>query len=150
MMLINNQVLIVVNPVVKPATIRTVLNIALSKSWCLHQLDVKNAFWHGNLDKTVYMHHPPGFCDPRYPEHVCLFKKSLYGLKQAPRAWYQRFTDYVATLGSSHSISDHSLFIYHHGIDTAYILLYVNSIILTVSSDALRDSIMSKLSSDIM
>jgi hypothetical protein len=94
------------------------------------------------------MHQPPGFRDPQYPEHVCLLKKSLYGLKQAPRAWYQRFTDYVATLGFSHSTSDHSLFIYHHGNDTAYILLYVDDIILTASSDALRDCIMSKLSSE--
>jgi len=28
------------SPVVKPATIRTVLTIALSKSWPIHQLDV--------------------------------------------------------------------------------------------------------------
>jgi hypothetical protein len=136
------------SPVVKPATIRVVLSIALSKSWCLHQLDVKNAFLHGNLDETVYMHQPPGFRDPQHPEHVCLLKKSLYGLKQAPRAWYQRFTDYVAKLGFSHSISDHSLFIYRRGTDIAYILLYVDDIILTASSDALRESIMSELSSE--
>jgi hypothetical protein len=37
--------------VVKPAIIRTTLSIALSKPWCLHQLDVKNAFLHGNLTK---------------------------------------------------------------------------------------------------
>jgi len=134
------------SPVVKPATIRMVLSIALSKLWCLHQLDVKNAFLHGNLDETVYMHQPPVFLDSQHPEHVCLLKKSLYGLKQAPRAWYQRFTNYVATLGFSHSISDHSLFIYHHGNDTIYILFYVDDIILTASSDALRNTIMSKLS----
>ena len=123
-----------------------VLCIALSKSWCFHQLDVKNAFLHGNHDETIYMHHPLGFRDSQHLEHVRLLKKSLYGLKQAACAWYQRFTDYVATLGFSHSISDHSLFIYHHGNDTAYILLYVDDIILTASSDALRNSIMSKLS----
>jgi hypothetical protein len=136
------------SPVVKPATIRTVLSIAISKSWCLHQLDVKNAFLHGNLNETVYMYQPPGFRDSQHPNHVCLLKKSLYGLKQAPRAWYQRFTDFVATLGFSHSVCDHSLFIYHHGDDTAYILLYVDDIILTASSDTLRQSIMSKLSSE--
>ncbi|GAU23387.1 hypothetical protein TSUD_334350 [Trifolium subterraneum] len=133
------------SPVVKPATIRTVLSVALSKS-CLHQLDVKNAFLHGNLAETVYMHQPPGFRNPQFPDHVCLLKKSLYGLKQAPRAWYQRFTDYVATMGFSHSVSDHSLFIYHHGNDIAYILLYVDDIILTASSDILRSSIMAQLS----
>ncbi|WJX17055.1 hypothetical protein P8452_07010 [Trifolium repens] len=136
------------SPVVKPATIRTVLSIALSKSWCLHQLDVKNAFLHGNLNETVYMNQPPGFRDLQHPDYVCLLKKSLYGLKQAPRAWYQRFTDFVATLGFSHSVCDHSLFIYRRGDDTAYILLYVDDIILTASSDTLRQSIMSKLNSE--
>jgi hypothetical protein len=92
------------------------------------------------------MHQPPGFRDTHHPDYVCLLKKSLYGLKQAPRAWYQRFTEFVATLGFSHSACDHSLFIYHNGNDIAYILLYVDDIILTASSDTLRQYILSHLS----
>lgn len=136
------------SPVVKPATIRTVLSIALSKSWPIHQLDVKNAFLHGKLHETVYMHQPMGFRDPVHPDYVCLLKKSLYGLKQAPRAWYQRFADFLSTVGFTHSKSDHSLFIYRKGNDMAYILLYVDDIILTTSSDTLRQSIMSLLASE--
>lgn len=136
------------SPVVKPTTIRIVLTIALSKSWSIHQLDVKNAFLHGELQETVYMHQPMGFRDPIHPDYVCLLKKSLYGLKQAPRAWYQRFADFALTIGFSHSKSDHSLFIYRKGNDMAYILLYVDDIILTASSDALRQSIMSLLASE--
>ena len=75
------------SPVVKPTTIRIVLSISLSKNWPIHQLDVKNAFLHGELKETVYMHQPMGFRDSVHPDYVCLLRKSLYGLKQAPRAW---------------------------------------------------------------
>nr|GEV35690.1 proton-dependent oligopeptide transporter family [Tanacetum cinerariifolium] len=34
------------SPVVKPATIRTVLNLVVSRQWPIHQIDVKNAFLH--------------------------------------------------------------------------------------------------------
>jgi hypothetical protein len=136
------------SPVVKPATIRTVLSIALSKSWPIHQLDVQNAFLHGDIQETVYMHQPLGFRDPHRPDYVCRLRKSLYGLKQAPRAWYQRFADFVSTIGFQHSTSDHSLFIYRRGSDMAYILLYVDDIILITSSHDLRKSIMALLASE--
>ncbi|XP_021746044.1 uncharacterized protein LOC110711915 [Chenopodium quinoa] len=55
--------------VVKPTTIRTILSLVVSRKWSIHQLDVKNAFLHGNLQETVYMHQPPGFVDPDKPKH---------------------------------------------------------------------------------
>jgi hypothetical protein len=61
------------------------------KHWCLHQLDVKNAFLHGDLTEDIYMRPPAGlFSTPT--SAVCKLRRSLYGLKQAPRAWYERFT----------------------------------------------------------
>ncbi|KAJ0530831.1 putative RNA-directed DNA polymerase [Helianthus annuus] len=125
-----------------------VLSLALAKSWKIHQLDVTNAFLHGNLEETVYMHQPIGFRHHDYPDHVCLLKKSLYGVKQAPRAWYQRFTDFVTSQGFRQSKSDNSLFIYKHDHDTAYLLIYVDDIILTTSSDSLRQHIISSLAGE--
>ncbi|XP_071708848.1 uncharacterized mitochondrial protein AtMg00810-like [Rutidosis leptorrhynchoides] len=94
------------------------------------------------------MHQPLGFRDPTKPNHVCLLKRSLYGLKQAPRAWYQRFADFVSIIGFVNNKVDHSLFVYHHGNNTAYLLLYVDDIILVTSSHALRCKLLHLLGND--
>lgn len=54
------------SPIVKLDTIRSILNITVSRQWPIHQLDVKNAFLHDNLHETGYMHQPPGFRDPNH------------------------------------------------------------------------------------
>ncbi|XP_071708998.1 uncharacterized mitochondrial protein AtMg00810-like [Rutidosis leptorrhynchoides] len=130
------------------ATIRTVLTLAVSNSWSIHQLDVKNAFLHGHLSEIVYMYQPLGFRDKKFPNHMCLLKRSLYGLKQAPRAWYQRFAVHVSAIGFNHSKCNHSLFVYRKGYDTSYLLLYVDDIILVSSSDKLHDHLLSLLATE--
>ncbi|GJS19722.1 ribonuclease H-like domain-containing protein [Tanacetum coccineum] len=133
------------SPIVKPATIRTVLSLVVSRKWPIHQLDVKNAFLNGDLSKTVYMHQPPGFVDARFPNHVFHLQRSLYGLKQAPRAWFQRFAGYATRAGFYHSRCDSSLFIYRQGSQVAYLLLYVDDIILTASSTTLHQQLIDSL-----
>jgi len=76
------------SPVVKHATIWLVLSIAVCNNWTVRQLDVQNAFLHGNLTELVYMDQPPGFKHPQFPDHLCKLKRSLYGLKQVPRQWF--------------------------------------------------------------
>ncbi|GJV51971.1 ribonuclease H-like domain-containing protein [Tanacetum coccineum] len=86
--------------VVKPGTIQIVLSLVVSRHWPIHQLDVKNAFLHGDLSETVYMHQPPGFWDSTHP---------------------------------------------NHGMDIAYLLLYVDDIVLTASSETLLQQIIGTL-----
>ncbi|GKB93301.1 ribonuclease H-like domain-containing protein, partial [Tanacetum coccineum] len=133
------------SPVVKPAIIRTVLSLAVSRQWPIHQLNVKNAFLNGDLSETVYTHQPPGFVDSRYPYHVCLLQRSFYGLKQAPRAWFERFAGYATRASFYHNRCDSSLFIYRQGSQVAYLLIYVDDIILTASSPDLLQQIITSL-----
>jgi hypothetical protein len=67
------------SPVVKPATVQTVLTLAISRGWPVHQLDVKNAFLHGTLSETIYCSQLVSFSDPAHPQLVCRLNESLYG-----------------------------------------------------------------------
>ncbi|GJZ81549.1 ribonuclease H-like domain-containing protein [Tanacetum coccineum] len=87
------------SPVVKPATIHTVLSLVLTRNWPVHQLDVKNTFLNG----------------------------------------------YALRVGFTSSRCDSSLFIYQHGTEVAYLLIYVDDIVLTASSTALLQRIISSL-----
>nr|GEZ41612.1 ribonuclease H-like domain-containing protein [Tanacetum cinerariifolium] len=84
---------------------------------------------------------PPGFVDSTKPDYVCHLQKSLYGLKQALSAWFQRFASFAIRIGFHHSKIDASLFVYHRGSDIAYLLLYVDDIILTALSTSLLQRI---------
>jgi hypothetical protein len=59
----------------------TVLSLAISHSWLVHQLDVKNAFLHITLLETIYCSQLTEFVDLAQPDRVCLLNKFLYRLK---------------------------------------------------------------------
>ena len=114
----------------------------------MHQLDVKNAFLNGVLDEQVFCYQPAGFVHELHRDHVCKLAKSLYGLKQAPRAWFQRFATFAITIGFVASRSDASLFILKRGTQAAYLLLYVDDIVLSASTTDLLHEIVTKLKAE--
>jgi hypothetical protein len=119
------------NPVIKPATMRLLLALAVNFRWPIKQLDVSNAFLHGNLLEEVYMKQPQGFVDKRYLDFVCKLNKALYGLKQAPLAWFHRLTQALHNLGFIGSLVDTSLFVLHTSSIHIFVLIYVDDIIIT-------------------
>nr|KYP54918.1 Retrovirus-related Pol polyprotein from transposon TNT 1-94 [Cajanus cajan] len=116
-------------PVAKLTTVRLLLAVASSQTWFLHQLDVNNAFLHGDLEEEVYMTIPQGVVCSK-PNQVCKLHKSLYGLKQASRQWYNKLSTCLLSFGYKHSPHDHSLFTKTaNGLFTA-LLIYVDDLIL--------------------
>ncbi|KAK4839517.1 hypothetical protein QYF36_022495 [Acer negundo] len=124
------------SPVIKPTTVRLVLNIAISHGWPLRQLDINNAFLQGHLTETVFMAQPLGFIDSDHPTHVCKLKKAIYGLKQAPRAWYHELCQFLLTVGFKNSYANTSLFVLNSGGNILHLLIYVDDIILTGNNAA--------------
>jgi hypothetical protein len=59
-------------------TIVRTLIVVVDSSWTISQMDVKNAFLHGDLHE-VYMHLPPSVDAPS--AHICRLRRALYGLK---------------------------------------------------------------------
>ncbi|WVZ90565.1 hypothetical protein U9M48_036856 [Paspalum notatum var. saurae] len=111
------------SPVVKAATIRVVLSIAVSRGWSLRQLDVQNAFLHGVLEEEVYMRQPPGYEDKTTP-------------------------DYLSELGFKASKADTSLFFYDKGGVTIFVLVYVDDIIVASSSQNATTSLLRDLNTE--
>ncbi|XP_021729919.1 uncharacterized protein LOC110696900 [Chenopodium quinoa] len=121
-----------------------------SQTWDLvprpSNMNVIRGMWIFHHKETVYMHQPPGFVDQSKPKHVCLLRRSIYGLEQVPRAWYQRFASHIISIDFVNSKSDTSLFIFRQGTAMAYLLIYVDNIILACSSNSLQNRIISLLS----
>lgn len=106
----------------------------MAQNWSINQLDVENAFLHGDLQEKNYMHQPPSFVDKRHPHYVCRLRNAFYGLKQVPRVWYQWFAYFLLKMGFVITHSDNSLFTFRHGTNMAYLLLYFDDIILCTSA----------------
>lgn len=110
-------------------TIRLLLAIASSQNWHLHQLDVHNAFLHGNLQEEVFMQLPPGY-QPSKPNQVRRLLKSINGLKQSSRQWFARLSAALTSKGYIQSASDHSLFTKKSDSNFTALLFYVDDLIL--------------------
>jgi len=77
----------------------------------------------------VYVEQPPGFEDPKFPNHVYKLHKALYGLKQAPRAWYECLKDFLLRKGFEIGKADPTLFTRKVDKDIFVCQIYVDDII---------------------
>ena len=121
------------SPVAKMTYVRLFISLAATHNWDLHQLDIKNAFLHGDLQEEVYMEQPPGFVAQGEIGKVCRLRKLLYGLKQSLRAWFGKFSQAVEKFGLQKSKSDYSVFYRNSSSGIILSVVYVDDIVITGS-----------------
>ncbi|RVW81598.1 Retrovirus-related Pol polyprotein from transposon RE1 [Vitis vinifera] len=124
------------SPVAKLNSVRLFISIAASQQWMIHQLDIKNAFLHGDLEEEVYLEQPPGFVAQGEYGKVCRLKKALYGLNQSPRAWFGKFSKEIQAFGMNKSEKDHSVFYKKSAAGIILLVVYVDDIVITGNDHA--------------
>ncbi|KAJ9539222.1 LOW QUALITY PROTEIN: hypothetical protein OSB04_031955 [Centaurea solstitialis] len=115
-------------PVARLEAIRLILAYAAYINFEVYQMDVKSAFLNGKLVEEVYVAQPPGFTDPKHPNHVYKLNKALYGLKQAPRAWYETLSTFLIAEGFTRGKIDSTLFVKSYKDNVFLAQIYVDDI----------------------
>jgi hypothetical protein len=130
--------------VAKMNSICLVLSLAASHKWEVHQMDVKSAFLHGDLQEQIYMEQPLGYVQ-NDSSLVSRLNKSLYGIKQAPRAWYAKMDSFLIATGFSRFHSNPNVYTKKVGIHLIILVLYVDDLIITGSDSKLLNHVKTSL-----
>ncbi|GJY44348.1 retrovirus-related pol polyprotein from transposon TNT 1-94 [Tanacetum coccineum] len=117
-------------PVAKMVKVRTLLATYVQKGYQIEQLDINNAFLHGDLHEEVYMTVLQGYTQKLLPNTICELTKSLYGLKKASMQWFEKLTSFLLQLGFKQNYVDTSLFTINHQGSFTAILVYVDDILI--------------------
>lgn len=133
-------------PVARMPTIRMLLSVGMKYDLEIHHMDVKTAFLNGFIQEDIYLKVPDGIEVP--PGHVLKLEKSLYGLKQSPRAWNDRFDNFITSIGFQRSIADYCLYVLVKNETRAYIVLYVDDLLICCSDQNTLNGIKMSLASE--
>eukprot|EP00253_Pinus_taeda_P008809 PITA_08809 len=114
-------------------SIHLILSLAASLKWEVHQMDVKSAFLHGDLQEEIYMEQLTNFIQID-SSLLCWLNKSLYGLKKGPRAWYAKMDSFLLDIGFFRCYSNNIVYTNKVGKSLIILVLYVYDLIPTEAS----------------
>ncbi|KAL0394458.1 UNVERIFIED_CONTAM: Retrovirus-related Pol polyprotein from transposon TNT 1-94 [Sesamum latifolium] len=118
------------SPVAMAKSIRILLAIAAWYDYEIWQMDVKTAFLNGFVEEEIFYDQPEGFTTVREEQKVCRLQRSIYGLNQASRSWNTHFHEVIR--GYKFIKNDYDPCVYKNisGSSVAYLVLYVDDILL--------------------
>ena len=87
------------------------------------------------------MTQPEGFVDPKGANKVCKLQRSIYGLVQASRSWNIRFDSVIKVYGFIQTFGEACVYKKVSGSSVAFLILYVDDILLIGNNTEFLDSI---------
>ncbi|KAL0427423.1 UNVERIFIED_CONTAM: Retrovirus-related Pol polyprotein from transposon RE2 [Sesamum latifolium] len=118
------------SPVAMAKSIRILLAMAAWYDYEIWQMDVKTAFLNGFVEEEIFMDQPEGFTTVGEEQKVCRLQRSIYGLKQASRSWNTRFDEVIQGYDFIKNDCDPCIYKKISGSSVAYLVLYVDDILL--------------------
>lgn len=113
-------------PVVRYASIRLLMALAVQYGLKIHQMDAVTAFLQGDIIEDIYVEQPEEFSDGS--RKVCKLKKALYGLKQAGRVWNLKLEEGLKSFGLRKSQMDPC--IYYEEEMKLIVAIYVDDLLI--------------------
>ena len=129
------------SPVVMLKSVRIMLAIAAYFDYEIWQMDVKMAFLNAFLEEELYMMQPKGFVDPENADKVCKLQRSIYGLVEASRSWNKRFDEVIKAFEFIQVYGEACIYKKVSGSSIAFLILYVDDILLIGNSIELLESV---------
>lgn len=132
------------SPVMRLATFRALLSIAVCKNYKVRFFDVKSAYLNARLENPVYLEQPPGF--NLDSNKVCLVNKSIYGLPQSGRCWYEELCKVLSKENLTRLKSDPCIYTYKDKQTYIVIAVYVDDIMVISNTDSNINDFITRLS----
>ena len=133
-------------PTAKMSSVRMVMQVAAELDLIVHQLDVKTAYLNAGIDCEIFMNEPKGYeTSSGNVKMVCRLNKAIYGLKQSGRMWNIELNNFLKSHGFIQSVYDPCLYIYRVNSGVAFLLIWVDDIVVAADSDILLKKIKSWL-----
>ena len=104
-------------------------------------MDVKTTFLNVFLKEELYMMQQECFVNPKGSNKVCKLQRSIYGLVQASRSWNIRFDSVIKAYGFIETFGEACIYKKVSGSSIAFLILYVDDILLIGNDVEFLDSI---------
>ncbi|OWY99509.1 Integrase, catalytic core protein, partial [Phytophthora megakarya] len=132
------------SPVARMSSFRLLLALAAVLNLLVFGGDINTAYLKAWLNIPQYVRSIPGFpCD--IDGHVYMVMRALYGLRQSGREWNSELNQWMLNRGFHRSLTEPCLYFLFEGDTIAYVLIYVDDILVATNREDLKVKLFSDL-----